>query len=138
MTNHLNKLIDHNLLKISSSEHKGMLDANFTDCNNVSIPNYNIISRSMEEDGLISKNKDTCYITEKGERIIKEGGWLKHLEFQEIAQDEEKQLHQLERDKLNASTKLAKFQVKYRWLPFLFSFLSLLISIIALLFSILK
>lgn len=73
-------------------------------------------------------------ILPNGRDIVKSGGYIKY--FEKIKLDEEEKFDSqkinAELDKVNL--KLNKFYLKWRWVPFVFSALAIIISLLALIF----
>ena len=135
MNSNIDILIDHNLKKVADSGDKGFLDANFSDRDGKSIQNYQLVSQVMVLNGLIYKNINTCYLSDDGKKIIEAHGWLKHLNIVEELKDIEKTKKEKEYEFLQLNIYHLKSLIKRRNWPYIISGLSLIVSIIALIFS---
>jgi len=102
----------------------------------------------MKEKGLVDcdYNEMTFSLTQFGYDVSKEG-WLSyleleekrvkaHLELQEAERKFQRVKTRIELDNLEWNTRLTKWQVKSKYLPYVFSFLGLVISVFALWLSI--
>ena len=73
-----------------------------------------------------------------GLEISKIGGYLKHLELKREKEEQEKKWN-LTREQLDeVNLRLNRFYLKYKWIPFVLSGIAILISIGALVISIIK
>ena len=80
----------------------------------------------------------TCLILSPGLDIVNSGGYIKHLErLKEMEEsDNHSEIIKARLDEVNLN--LNEFYLKYKWLPFLFSVIAILLSIAAIIISIVK
>ena len=67
--------------------------------------------------------------------LSKHNSWPQYLEYLEAKSNTLNEKERIELELLKWSTKVSKFQVKTKWLPYIFSALGLIVSIIALITS---
>lgn len=80
----------------------------------------------------------TCMILSAGLDIVNSGGYIKHLERKKAAEEEEVQLNKTKAELDVVNLQLTMFYLRYKWLPFLLSGIAILISLAAIIISILK
>ena len=102
---------------------------------------YQRIILAIESKGFaerISGLGATCMILSDGMDIVNSGGYIKNLERQKAADEEEARLRRTKAELDEVNLKLNRFYLKYKWLPFLLSGFAILISIAAIIISIVK
>lgn len=94
------------------------------------LQNYKITIDKLIQEQLIIQNEfdRRLFLSDKGQDIINNGGWLEHLNS--IKENREKDI---EKNKYDFLTK--EWVYKTRYLPLIFSFLALVISIYAAFFK---
>ncbi|WP_326981040.1 hypothetical protein VUJ46_12160 [Chryseobacterium sp. MYb264] len=137
----INNEIEKILLEINSTEnYTKKYDDDFYDDEDddeigddrahINLQNYNITIDKLIQEQLIIGNKfdRRLFLTEKGQDIINKGGWINHLNS--IKENKEKDI-----EKNNYDFLTKKWIYKTRFLPYIFSFLALVISIYAAFFK---
>lgn len=94
------------------------------------LQNYKITIDKLIQEQLITQNEfdRRLFLTDKGKDIINNGGWLKYLNS--IKENKEKEI-----EKNNYDFLTKKWIYKTRYLPLIFSFFALIISIYAAFFK---
>jgi hypothetical protein len=80
----------------------------------------------------------TCLILSAGLDIVNSGGYIKYLERQKAAEEEEVKLGKIKAELDESNLKHVRFILKYKWLPFILSGVAIIVSIIAIIISIVK
>lgn len=133
----INNEIENILIEINNSEnYKRKWDDDFYDDEDddirahTNLKNYKIIIDKLIQEQLIIQNEfdRRLFLSDKGQDIINNGGWLKHLNL--IKENSKKDI---EKNRYDFLTK--KWIYKTRYLPLIFSFLALIISIYAAFFK---
>lgn len=142
MIKNVNELIDVNLKIVCESREQKIYSHRFLDINGHEISSKNRsleFAYELESRNLIRIDGITCYATEYGYEIHKVGGWLKYLEIQDLQSQKERVLkdmeeakEQIKTQKLIDDSKVSKLNAKYRYVPYIFTTIGLLISIISL------
>jgi hypothetical protein len=94
---------------------------------NQNFRNYQASVQLAIDEMLITRSftfKRNLYLTPLGKKIIRKGGWLKHLEF-----EDNKTKRETEKDEYDFKTK--KWIYKTRFLPYFISGLALIISVLS-------
>jgi len=132
--NNIDYLINKNLELIYNSS-VPFFRTSLIDEKNKTLSQSNIIlSNLMEGVGLIKVETikgQRCDLTNFGIMVIKNGGWLNHLEL-------EKKKHLNIKRKQNFDLKISEFQVTTRNYPFIISIIGILISLLAIYLSLSK
>jgi len=105
----------------------------------VDLRSYQRIIARLEEEGTanrIAGLSTICMITAKGKEIANSGGYIAFLERQKAAEKAETKHKADEVELTEVNLNLNRFYLKYRWLPFILSAIAIIISIIALICSI--
>ena len=105
------------------------------------ILSYQRIILAIESKGFaerISGLGATCMILSDGMDIVNSGGYIKNLERQKVADEGEVRLRKTKAELDDVNLQLNRFYLKYKWLPFLLSGFAILISIAAIIISIVK
>lgn len=76
-----------------------------------------------------------CMILSDGLDIVNSGGYIKYLERQKAADEEEAQSRKTKAKLDEVNLKLNGFYLKYKWVPFVLSLAAIIISLIALICS---
>lgn len=102
---------------------------------------YQRIIPALEAKGFakrISGLSATCLLLTTGLDIVNSGGYIKYLERQKSTEVEEVRLSKTKAELDEVNLKLNRFYLKYKWLPFLLSGVAILLSIAALIISMVK
>jgi hypothetical protein len=102
---------------------------------------YQRIIFALEANGFvkrISGLSTTCLLLTAGLDIVNSGGYLKYLERQKADEEEEVRSKKTQYELDEVNLQLNRFYLKYKWLPFLLSGVAILISIAAIIISIVK
>jgi len=102
---------------------------------------YQRIILALEAKGFvkrISGLSPTCLLLTVGLDIVNSGGYIKYLERQKAGEEEEVRSKKTQYELDEVNLQLNRFYLKYKWLPFLLSGAAILISIAAIIISIVK
>jgi hypothetical protein len=114
MFENLNELIEVNLNLLCETKNKSIMRLDFKDEKGKSIRNSDRLATILDEKGLVDLEKVKgfrCDLTEFGHAVFKNGGWLKHLESENLKSEkaESKDVLEFENLKLqNESSEYAK------------------------------
>lgn len=146
MIKNINELIDKNLKLICETKEQKIYSHRFLDINDRELSSKNKgleFAYEMESEGLIRVDGMTCYVVKYGFEIYKVGGWLKYLEIQDLQAQKKRVLKEMEdakeeirTQKLIDDSKVSKLNAKYRYVPYIFTGIGLLISGISLFIAI--
>lgn len=128
------KLIDHNLNKINQNSTDWISKYDLTEVNNERLKGIHAsenLAQKMEQEKLIKIVNDRCDLTAHGRQVISNGGWVKHHESQKKNKQKDDYKKTKEIELISWQIKLTKFQVKSKWLPYILSLISFIISIFA-------
>jgi hypothetical protein len=81
---------------------------------------------------------NTCMILSAGLDIVNSGGYLTYLEKQWVASEEEAKEGKTTAELNEVNLQLNRFLLKYKWLPYFLSGAAIVISIFAIIISIVK
>ncbi len=118
----INELIEKNLKLLYDSKDNMLASIHFLDIHNKQLMNHSKAERfanELVERKLVTKNDMICVLKEYGFEIVKNGGWLKHIEnkkaeesFNSKRKDLETEIQELTLKKL----KFEQFPAKFWWL----------------------
>jgi hypothetical protein len=115
----INELIDKNLKLLYDSKDSMLASIHFLDINNKQLSNNSKAERfanELVERNLVTKNGMMCILKEYGLEIVKNGGWLKHVENKKTEEnrnsEREIEIQELTLKKL----KFEQFPAKFWWL----------------------
>jgi hypothetical protein len=140
----INEIIDALLQKIVTQGGYPYLDTLISSItgNDDDEPTYNRVKEILLRDGLVDYNaqSDKVWANNETHSIVKNGGYLKHLEAQKIEREEEKKRKNEEAEFNRTQGKLAEWNYNKRYatkrksnITLIVAVCSLLVSIIALL-----
>ena len=115
MFENLDENIDLNLSQMYNSKNYELFAENFTNAENIYLNKFNSESfaDAMVNLDLITRDNQLCRLTRFGIEVCKMGGWLKYLENQEKANQEELEFNeekkQLEIENLRLQKEISEF-----------------------------
>lgn len=131
MNKKLDKLIDINLKHIFESRDQSLLRFSLIDENGDRINDSESLARTLEQERLIEIKVNNCLLTKFGREVSMSGGWLMHLAKEQFNNKKLKENNELKEQKEIFDFKISKFQSEHKFLPYIISGLSLIISILA-------
>jgi hypothetical protein len=119
MMENINELIEKNLQLLYDSKDNKLASIHFLDINNkqlISKLKAERFANELVERNLVTKDDMICILKEYGFEIVKNGGWLKHIETKTTEEnrnsEREKEIQELTLKKL----KFEQFPAKFWWL----------------------
>lgn len=131
MYNNINELIDKNLKLIFESNDHSLLRFSLKNENKDGNNDTETIARLLEQEGLIELKVNNCILSKFGREVSLNGGWLIYLDKKQSNNQKLKEKSDLKEQKEIFDFKISKFQSEHKFLPYIISGLSLIISILA-------
>ena len=126
------KIIDDILEKIGGSQNYHYLFSELLQNGISGIVARKIFEKIAHEDLAHVAKGDYISATYKTRLIVENGGYLVYCENKRIELEKEKERKAKEENYYRWQGELGKWYYKFRWLPFVFSFLAFIMSIVAL------
>ena len=127
-----NRIIDDILKKIVETPNCHYLFSDLLEKGVSGIIARKIFDKIEHEDLANVKRGDYISVTHTTRLIVENGGYLLHLENKRIEAEKEKERKAKEENYYRWQGELGKWYFKFRWWPFVISFLALIVSIITL------
>ena len=131
------QIIDKILTELHRVDPGGLYVASFVGSLGLKAIRYPEFVDRLEEEGLAKPldPRHRMIITDRGRQVCKAGGWLAYVDRLNAKRQIDANMERLTAEKLEHDTMLSRWQVKTRWLPLIISIISLLVSIGAIVLS---